>query len=86
MPNGRDACLARIATLSTHVPFMTESELVRKGARYEKAPEPWAAFAVADGRLITGQNPASGGRVASWWPMPSEADVVRRSTAGRSPR
>ena len=26
--------------------------------------EPWAAYAIADGRLITGQNPASGGAVA----------------------
>jgi len=46
------------------VPFLTETELVNRGAIYQKANEPWAAFAVEDRRLISGQNPASGGAVA----------------------
>jgi len=54
----------RLAELDGHVPFMTEAALKAKGALYEKAPAPWQSFAVADGRLITGQNPASGGKVA----------------------
>ena len=29
-----------------------------------KAAQPWEAFAVEDSRVITGQNPASGGPVA----------------------
>ena len=54
----------KLAQLDQHVPFLTETELVRRGAYYEKAPEPWLPFAIADQRLITGQNPASGGPVA----------------------
>jgi len=45
------------------VPFLTEAELVRRGANYVKG-EDWAVFAVADNRIVTGQNPASGGAVA----------------------
>lgn len=54
----------RLAKLDQQVPLLTESELIGRGARYEKALEPWLPFAVADQRLITGQNPASGGPVA----------------------
>ena len=43
----------------THVvPFLVEDELKRVGGLYEKAPD-WQSFAITDGRLITGQNPAS---------------------------
>ncbi len=43
----------------THVvPFLVEDELKRVGGLYEKAPD-WQSFVVRDGRLITGQNPAS---------------------------
>ena len=45
------------------VPFLTEDELVNRGANYVKG-EDWAAFAVVDDRVVTGQNPASGGAVA----------------------
>ncbi len=54
----------KLAELDQFVPFLTETELVARGAIYKKADEPWAAFAVEDQRLITGQNPASGGAVA----------------------
>ena len=54
----------QLAGLAEFVPYLTETELTKRGALYEKASEPWAAYAVADGRLITGQNPASGGPVA----------------------
>ena len=53
-----------LAGLTKHVPYLTETELVKRGAIYQKADAPWAPFAIADGRLITGQNPASGGPVA----------------------
>jgi putative intracellular protease/amidase len=43
---------------------LTEAELVKRGAIYQKADKPWASFALEDARLITGQNPASGGAVA----------------------
>jgi putative intracellular protease/amidase len=43
----------------THVvPFLVEDELKRLGATFEKAPN-WQPFSIVDGRLITGQNPAS---------------------------
>jgi putative intracellular protease/amidase len=43
----------------THVvPFLVEDEFKRLGGRYEKAGD-WESFVVVDGRLITGQNPAS---------------------------
>ena len=49
--------------LDKAVPFLTEDELVNRGANYVKG-EDWAAFAVADDRVVSGQNPASGGAVA----------------------
>lgn len=54
----------KLAGLDQFVPFLTETELIARGAIYKKADEPWAAFAVEDQRLITGQNPASGVAVA----------------------
>ena len=43
----------------THVvPFLVEDELKRLGATFEKLPS-WTPFSITDGRLITGQNPAS---------------------------
>jgi putative intracellular protease/amidase len=43
----------------THVvPFLVEDELMRLGAIFEKKAN-WQPFSVVDGRLITGQNPAS---------------------------
>ena len=55
----------KLAQLDQHVPFLTETELVRRGAHYEKAPEPWLPFAIADQRLITGQNPGSSAETAA---------------------
>jgi putative intracellular protease/amidase/predicted enzyme related to lactoylglutathione lyase len=40
------------------VPFLVEDELLRLGAIYEKMAN-WQPFSITDGRLITGQNPAS---------------------------
>ena len=43
----------------THVvPFLVEDELKRLGGLYEQAPT-WEPLAIVDGRLVTGQNPAS---------------------------
>lgn len=44
--------------LTKVVPFLVEDELKRLGAIFEKKPN-WQSFVVVDGRLITGQNPAS---------------------------
>jgi putative intracellular protease/amidase len=44
--------------LTKVVPFLVEDELLRLGAVFEKMRN-WEAFSITDGRLITGQNPAS---------------------------
>ncbi|KAA0694539.1 type 1 glutamine amidotransferase domain-containing protein [Neorhizobium sp. P12A] len=44
--------------LTKVVPFLVEDELKRLGGLFEKKPN-WQSFAITDGRLITGQNPAS---------------------------
>ena len=49
--------------LSEIVPFLLESELKMKGANYSKADD-WHPYAITDGNLITGQNPASSDLVA----------------------
>lgn len=36
----------------------------KRGVVFVQADAPWASFAVEDRRVITGQNPASGGAVA----------------------
>jgi putative intracellular protease/amidase len=40
------------------VPFLVEDELRRLGGIFEKTDD-WLPFAVVDGRMVTGQNPAS---------------------------
>lgn len=45
------------------VPFALESVLKDRGAKHEAAPM-WASFAIRDGNLVTGQNPASSVAVA----------------------
>jgi putative intracellular protease/amidase len=52
-----------VAKLTEVVPFALESKLRDLGAQYERGPL-WASFAVRDGRLVTGQNPASSAAVA----------------------
>jgi putative intracellular protease/amidase len=43
----------------THVvPFLVEDELLRLGAIFEKKKN-WDVYTITDGRLVTGQNPAS---------------------------
>jgi putative intracellular protease/amidase len=44
--------------LTKVVPFLVEDELTRLGATFEKKAN-WQPFSIVDGRLITGQNPAS---------------------------
>ena len=44
--------------LTNVVPFLVEDELKRLGANFEKLPN-WQPHSIVDGRLITGQNPAS---------------------------
>ena len=46
------------AGLTKVVPFLVEDELLRLGAIFEKKAN-WQPFSITDGRLVTGQNPAS---------------------------
>ncbi len=49
--------------LTDIVPFALETTLIARGGRYEKGPL-WGSFVVRDGRLVTGQNPASSAATA----------------------
>lgn len=49
--------------LSDVVPFLIEDEFKALGGLYEKGPD-WAPYIVIDGKLVTGQNPASSEGVA----------------------
>jgi putative intracellular protease/amidase len=53
-----------IVGLTAVVPFLLEDRLKDLGAHIETAP-PFQPFAVRDGRLVTGQNPASSALVAT---------------------
>lgn len=46
------------AGLTKVVPFLVEDMLKSNGANYQKGDD-WASFVVTDGKLVTGQNPAS---------------------------
>jgi len=48
-----------LAGVAKKMPYNAEDEMKRRGARYEKALLPFVPYAVADGRLVTGQNPSS---------------------------
>lgn len=59
---------------SDDVPFELETALVTEGAKYESA-ENWQPKVVVDGRLMTGQNPASAGPLAT-----AMVEVLRKSS------
>lgn len=58
--NGEEAAVE----LTSIVPFLVEDMLKANGGHYTKAAD-WTPHAVADGNLITGQNPASSEAVAN---------------------
>ena len=72
--NGEEAAV----NLTHVVPFLVEDELNRVGGLYEKSAD-WASFAVVDGRIITGQNPASSMAAAE-----ALMEVLMTETAGVS--
>lgn len=49
--------------LTAVVPFLIEDEFSRLGGNYQKGPD-WQVHVEVDGRLVTGQNPASSEAVA----------------------
>ncbi|MEJ6784884.1 type 1 glutamine amidotransferase domain-containing protein [Aminobacter sp. Piv2-1] len=48
-----------LAGVAKKMPYNAEAEMKRRGARYEKAVLPFLSHSLADGRLVTGQNPFS---------------------------
>lgn len=42
-----------------NAPWLLASRMRELGGRYERGTENWAPYAVTDGKLVTGQNPAS---------------------------
>lgn len=48
-----------LAGVAKKMPYDAEQAMKDRGARYEKALLPFVPYAVVDGRLVTGQNPAS---------------------------
>ena len=49
--------------LTDVVPFLVEDMLKAKGGSYEKGTD-WSSFVLRDGKLVTGQNPASSAAAA----------------------
>ena len=49
--------------LTDIVPFLVEDELKKNGGEYSKAAD-WRPYVIVDGKLVTGQNPASSAGVA----------------------
>ena len=49
--------------LNRIVPFLLEDRLRKLSAEYRKGGD-WSEFAIADGKLVTGQNPQSAGKTA----------------------
>ena len=62
------------------VPFLVQDVLIANGGRYEKG-EDWASFVLADGLLVTGQNPASSAEAARVL-LDVQATAAARSVAG----
>jgi putative intracellular protease/amidase len=63
------------AGLTEVMPFLLESELVANGAKYEKAGL-WQKKVIQDGRLITGQNPASAESVGTFLADALKSSVI----------
>ncbi|WP_115790417.1 type 1 glutamine amidotransferase domain-containing protein [Arthrobacter silvisoli] len=71
----QEEVLARVDKL---VPYNAEEEMKKRGARYEKARLPFVSYVVADGNLVTGQNPGSAKETA--WKV---AELLRTGRYGR---
>jgi len=59
-----------LAGVASKMPYNAEAEMKQRGALYEKAFLPFVSYVVADGRLVTGQNP--------WSAKATAAKVVAR--------
>ena len=78
-PGGPAASAATVSAPEAEpnvVPFLVEDELMSLGATFSKVKN-WGVHTVADGQLITGQNPASSGPAARLL-----IDALNRKTNG----
>jgi putative intracellular protease/amidase len=66
------------AKLDTVVPFLLESKLIERGATFEKSGL-WQPHVTVDGRLVTGQNPASAKLVGEQ--VVSELEKIKETTS-----
>jgi putative intracellular protease/amidase len=73
------------AGLTSVVPFLVEDALKANGGKYSKAAD-WTDHAVADGNLITGQNPASSESTARALLKQLEAGLSVAADAGAQRR
>ena len=71
--------------LTTVVPFQVEDALKANGGKYSKAAD-WADYAVVDGNLITGQNPASSASTARALLKQLEAKIGMAAAGGSQRR
>ena len=71
--------------LTNVVPFLVEDALKANGGKYSKAAD-WADYAVADGNLITGQNPASSESTARALLKQLEGKLSMAAGGGSVPR
>ena len=69
--------------LTNVVPFLVEDALKANGGKYSKGAD-WADYSVADGNLITGQNPASSESTARALLKQLEARLGMALPAGRN--
>jgi putative intracellular protease/amidase len=47
------------------IPFLLETKITSElGGKFVKADQPWGSKVVVDGKLVTGQNPASAKEIA----------------------
>ncbi len=53
-----------LSGVKDQVPYLLQSEMEARGARYEKSLIPFSSFVLTDGRIVTGQNPGSSKEVA----------------------
>jgi putative intracellular protease/amidase len=49
----------RLAGVAKYMPYNAEAQMKQRGAHYRKALLPFIPYSIVDGRLVTGQNPAS---------------------------
>ncbi len=71
--------------LTKVVPFQVEDALKANGGKYSKAAD-WADYAVVDGNLITGQNPASSASTARALLKQLEAKIGMAAAGGSQRR